>query len=160
MTGLGSLVNAGAIIVGSAAGCLIRSSLPERFKKTMMQAVGLAVLFVGISGVVQGSLTASSDGSLDRRFIMQMILSLLIGGIVGEWIRIEDRLKHFGKRAQKIVKSDDSQFAKGFVTASLIYCVGAMAIVGSLNDGLNGDRTILFAKAVLDGMISMILAST
>ena len=160
MTGLGSLVNAGAIVAGSLAGCALKSALPERFKKTLMQAMGLSVFFVGITGAVQASLTASSAGSLDRQFILQMIIALLAGGLIGESIRLEDRLSRLGDVAQRVFKSKDSHFSKGFVSASLIFCVGAMAIVGSMNDGLTGDRSILYAKALLDLIISFILAST
>jgi uncharacterized membrane protein YqgA involved in biofilm formation len=138
----------------------VKSALPERVKRTMMNAMGLSVFFIGITGAVQASLTASSVGSLDRQFVMHMILSLLVGGIIGECIRLEDRLSRLGNIAQHVFKSTDSHFSKGFVSASLIFCVGAMAIVGSMDDGISGDRSILYAKAVLDGIISMILAST
>lgn len=159
MIGLGTVVNAGAIILGTAAGVLVKTGLPERFRKTVLQGIGLAILFVGISGALQGLLRITPSGSLDRIFIIETIVFLVAGALLGELIRIEQGLEHLGGRIQKRI-SGDSRFAEGFVSATLVFCVGAMAIVGSLEDGLTGSRTTLYAKAFLDGVISLVLAST
>lgn len=159
MIGLGTIVNVVAVVTGAVAGILIRNGLSERVKSIIMQGVGLAVLFVGLSGALQGLYTVAGD-SLDRQYIMLMIASLLIGGITGELLQIETRLERIGEWFQNRFSRSESTFAQGFVTASLIYCVGAMAIVGALEDGLTGDATILFSKAILDGVSAVIFAAT
>ncbi|ADQ08200.1 protein of unknown function DUF554 [Caldicellulosiruptor hydrothermalis 108] len=164
MTGLGTIVNALAVIVGSIFGLILKFGIPERFKTTIMQAISLSVIFIGISGVLQGIFKVLSTGKIDRQFIMLMIFSLVIGGLVGEILRIEDFLEKLGdkikKSVSKVIKSENSAFTEGFVTASLVFCVGAMAIVGSLEDGLNHNFSILFAKSILDGVTSIIFSAT
>jgi uncharacterized membrane protein YqgA involved in biofilm formation len=158
MIGIGTLVNAGAILLGTAAGVIIKTGMPQRFKDTVLQGIGLSILFVGISGTLQGILRPSPSG-FDRVFLIETIIFLVIGAVLGELAKIEQRLEHAGEIIQKRFPGD-SRVSEGFVTATLIFCVGAMAIVGSLEDGLSGNRTTLYAKAVLDGVISLVLAST
>ena len=160
MTGLGTIVNAAAIIAGGVAGSLLRSGLPERFRDTVMQALGLSIIMIGLSGALQGIYVVTASGKLYREYIMLMIFSLVGGAIIGELLNIEDKLERLGIWIQKKYLKNSGNFAEGFVTASLVFCVGAMAIVGSLEDGLTGDRGTLFAKAVLDGVISVIFAAT
>lgn len=160
MTGLGTVVNAAAIIAGGVSGSLIRNGLPERFRETIMQAIGLAIMIIGLSGALQGIYKINAAGRLDREFIMQMIFSLVAGAISGELLNIEERLERMGKWIQKKYIKKSGNFAEGFVTASLVFCVGAMAIVGSLEDGLAGNTSTLFAKSVLDGIISVMFAAT
>ncbi len=160
MTGLGTIVNAAAIIAGGLSGALLRSGLPERFRDTVMQALGLSILMIGFSGALQGIYVVTEGGKLSREYIMLMIFSLVGGAIIGELMNIEDKLQKFGLWIEKKYLKNSGNFAEGFVTASLVFCVGAMAIVGSLEDGLNGDTGTLFAKAVLDGVISVIFAAT
>lgn len=160
MIGLGTLVNFAAIAVGGAAGSLVKTGLSQRFKTVIMQAIGLSVLVVGISGALQGMFAVIDGGRLDRQFIMTMIFSLVIGGVTGEWINIEDRLDSLGQWFQRKLAKGESNFAEGFVTASLVYCVGAMAIVGSLEDGLTGNTSTLFAKSILDGVSALVFAAT
>jgi uncharacterized membrane protein YqgA involved in biofilm formation len=147
---LGTIVNSLAIIGGSLLGLLFSRGIPDRFKEIIMSAVGLSVVLIGIKSAL------SSDD------ILIVIFSMVIGAIIGEAIRIEDRLNDFGRfLEQKIVRksADTGSFARGFVTASLIFCVGSMAIVGSLESGLTGNHQTLFAKSVLDGVTSIIFAS-
>ncbi|MGL4368364.1 MAG: DUF554 domain-containing protein, partial [Spirochaetota bacterium] len=132
---------------------------PERFKKILMQSIGLAILFIGISGALQGIFQITASGAISRRDIIEMIIFMVLGGLLGELAKIEQGLDLLGKRIQQHIKGNN-HFAEGFVTASLIFCVGAMAVVGSLEDGLTGSRETLYAKSVLDGVISVILAST
>ena len=160
MIGLGTVVNAGAVIVGGLAGTVIKKGLPERYKNIVMQALGLSVLFIGISGALQGIYKVLGNGSLDRQFIMTMIFSLVIGGVIGELINIESKLERLGSWFQSKFSKNGGNFAEGFVTASLVYCVGAMAIVGSLEDGLTGNPKTLFAKSILDGVSSVVFGAT
>ncbi len=160
MTGLGTIVNTAAVIVGGIAGTLLRSGIPEKYKKTVMQGIGLSVLFIGVSGTIKEMLAIVNGNKLDRQFIMLMIFSLVIGGLLGEAIKIEDRLENLGKWFQSKLPAKGGSFSNGFVTASLVYCVGAMAIVGALEDGLSGNPSTLFAKSILDGISSVIFAAT
>lgn len=160
MIGLGTIVNFAAIAAGGAAGSMVKNGLSQRFKTVIMQAIGLSVLIIGISGALQGMFAVTGGGKLDRQFVMSMIFSLVAGGIVGEWINIEDKLGKLGQWFQKKLVKGESNFADGFVTASLVYCVGAMAIVGSLEDGLTGNTSTLFAKSILDGVSAIVFAAT
>lgn len=160
MTGLGTIVNAAAIIAGGVSGALLRSGLPERFRETVMQALGLSIIMIGLSGALQGIYVVTAGGKLSREYIMLMIFSLVGGAIIGELLNIEDKLEKLGLWIEKKFLKNSGNFAEGFVTASLVFCVGAMAIVGSLEDGLTGDTGTLFAKAILDGVISVIFAAT
>ena len=160
MIGLGTIVNVCVIIAGGIAGLFVKNGIPQRFKDTIMQAIGLSVLIIGISGALQGIYKVVNGGSLDRQYIMTMIFSLVIGGIAGELINIEDKLDRAGSWFQKKFAKSDGNFVEGFITASLIYCVGAMSIVGSLEDGLMGNPGTLFAKSILDGISSIIFSAT
>jgi len=147
---LGTIVNTIAILIGGFIGLLFGQALPDRMKKTVIQGIGLAVLLIGASMALQTKNT------------LVVIASLVIGGIVGELIDIEEQLKRFGQwLEQKFSRnSGQSGFTKAFVTASLIYCVGAMAIMGSLESGLKGNHTILYAKSMLDGISALVFASS
>ena len=158
MIGLGTIVNTVSIVAGGTVGSFIKNGLSERFKSTIIQAIGLSVVIIGISGTLQGITKTIPGDRTDR--IMLMIFSLVIGGLIGELIDIEDKLDKMGAWFQKKFVKGESNFAEGFVTASLIYCVGAMAIVGSLEDGLTGSTSTLFAKSILDGVSSIIFAAT
>lgn len=160
MIGLGTIVNFVAILVGGACGFILKKGIPERFKTTIMQAIGLSVMIIGVSGALQGIYSITSEGKLDRNYITGMILSLVGGSILGEILNIEEGLDKLGAWFQKRFAKSESNFAKGFVMASLVYCVGAMAIVGSLEDGLYGKVDILFAKSMLDGISAIIFSAT
>ena len=157
MHGLGTLVNCAAILAGSLVGLLIRGGLPKRFEETIFQAVGLAVVFIGLGGALSGLLKLS-DGALTTQYTMLMVLSLVLGAVIGEALNIEKGLENLGTRLKKRVpeKYAGSSFVEGFVTASMLFCIGAMAIVGSLEDGLTGSHSVLFAKSVLDGVSSVL----
>ncbi|MCQ2458621.1 MAG: DUF554 domain-containing protein [Clostridia bacterium] len=147
MTGV--LINAGTIIAGSLAGLILRRGLSDRMRKTLMQALGLCVIMIGICGAV---------GTKDT---LCVIVCMVIGTVTGTAINIEKQLDRLGKFAErKLAGNGEQSVAKGFVTASLIFCVGAMAIVGSLESGLKGDHSTIVSKAIIDGVTSMILAGT
>ncbi len=146
----GTIVNALAIIAGSLLGLFFSKGIPDNYKEIIMSGVGLSVVLIGI----KSSLVSDS--------LMIVIFSVIIGAVVGEFLKIEMRLELFGKFLERLVaskSSDTSSFARGFVTASLVFCVGSMAIVGSLESGLTGNHQTLFAKSVLDGVTSVIFAS-
>ena len=159
MIGLGTLVNVLAIVVGAIVGMLFRRGLKERFQNIMMQACGLATLFIGLSGALEMIFTVS-DGRLKSGSTMLIVISLILGGLAGELINIENLLEKAGDKLKKAVKSKgDGKFTEGFVTASLVVCVGAMAICGPLEEGLTGNSQTLFIKAILDCVIVMVFAS-
>jgi uncharacterized membrane protein YqgA involved in biofilm formation len=145
---LGTIVNCLAIVAGSLVGLLFKNGIPDRYNQTVMQAVGLAVLLVGLKTAI-----VSDD-------LLVIIISLALGALSGEWVGIEDRLNRLGKFLESRFSKGSGGFAQGFVTASLIYCVGSMAIVGSLESGLSGNHATLFAKSCLDGIVSIILSSS
>lgn len=145
---LGTIVNAVAIIAGSLLGILFRGGIPKKFTLTMMQAISLAVLLIGFK------MALKTDA------ILLVIFSLVIGSLIGEFINIERRLEGLGKRLENRFSKPGSGIAKGFVVASLVFCVGSMAIVGALESGLTGNHQTLFAKSALDGLFSIIFASS
>ncbi|MBW1608604.1 MAG: DUF554 domain-containing protein [Deltaproteobacteria bacterium] len=145
---LGTIVNTVAIIAGSLLGLLFRGGIPKKFTVTMMQAISLAVMLIGFK------MALKSDA------ILLIIFSLVIGSLIGEFINIESRLERLGKRLETRFSKPGSGVAKGFVVASLVFCVGSMAIVGALESGLTGNHQTLFAKSALDGLFSIIFASS
>ena len=145
---MGTLVNAIAVVAGSLIGLLIRRGLPERVEGAAMKLLGLSVLIIGFNGVVTSMVTVGADGSLSSDGSLLLIASLVIGGVSGELWEIDDKLTRMGKRIEE--RFGKEGFAKGFINGSLIYCIGAMAIIGALNDGLTGDSSILYIKSVLD----------
>ena len=145
---LGTIVNTLSIVVGSLIGLFFRGGIPEKYSKTIMHAIGLAVVLIGLKTALQ------TDA------ILMVILSLAIGSLIGELLGIEERLDQLGQWIGKHISRDSAGVSKGFVFASLLYCVGAMAIVGSLESGLSGNHQTLFAKSILDGIGSVIFAST
>lgn len=157
----GTIINAVLIVIGATAGLLFKKVLPKRLKDTLLQAVGLIVMFVGIGGAVSAALTYE-DGAFGTKDTLIMILAMVFGTIVGELINIEKQLDRFGAFCQRKLVKDDakSTFAEGMVTASLIFVVGAMAVVGSLDNGIRGDNSTLVAKGVIDCITAMVLAST
>ncbi len=145
---LGTVVNAAAIIVGSLLGFIFRRGIPQRYTNTVMSGIALSVLLIGIMGAIE------------TQQILLLIFSLVIGSIIGEFLKIEEQLEKLGKWAGDKVGNYRGNFARGFVTSSLLFCVGSMAIIGALESGLTGNHDKLFAKSVLDGITSIIFAST
>lgn len=148
---VGTLVNTGAVIAGSLIGLLLGNILPERLRDTVMKGLGLCTLFVGIDGMLGGSNALIA------------IISMAVGAVIGELCDLDGHLNRFAEGLEKSFKKGREggpSLAEGFVTASLVFCVGAMTIVGSLNDGLTGNHEMLFTKATLDFVSSMIFASS
>lgn len=145
---LGTIVNSIAIIIGGFLGNFFKNFIPEKYSESLLKGSGLAVILIGIKLGLQGN------------NLTLLIISILIGTLIGEMIDIESRLESIGKKLEvKSSKSKDS-ISKGFVTCTLIYCVGSMAIVGSIQSGLTGNHEILYAKSLLDGIISISMAAT
>ncbi len=145
---IGTLVNTGAVVVGSAIGLGAGTRLPESIKSILMQALGLSVLVIGLRM------------ALEAQHALLAIACLLLGGVSGELLRIEQRLENLAETLRHMLRSDSSRFVEGFVTATLLYLTGAMTIVGSIRDGTVGDPSVLLVKALLDGVASIALASS
>ncbi len=160
MFGLGTIINVGGIVVGGVCGMLFGNRLEKRFQDTLMVATAVCVLFLGISGALQEMMTVA-DGKLSSGGTMMMIGSFAIGALLGEWMNLEHHMERFGEWLKiKTGSSGDTGFVDGFVTASLTVCIGAMAVVGSIQDGISGDYSTLAAKAVLDLIIIMIMTAS
>ncbi len=144
----GTLVNALAIITGALAGVILGRLIPERFNEIAMQGIGLAVLLIGLQMALQS------------QQVLLLIFSLVLGGIIGELLRIEERLLSLGIMIERSLGGGQSKIARAFVYTTLLYCVGAMAITGSLESGLMGRHQILYAKSALDGIASIVFGST
>jgi len=145
---LGTFVNFLAIIGGSIVGLFLKGGIPERISSTVMNGISLCILFIGISGAFK----------VDNMLIV--IISMSIGAVIGELFNLDEKLKKLGDWLEKKFKNNKNKISEGFVSASLIYCVGAMAIVGSLESGLRGNHEILFSKSILDGISAIIFSST
>ena len=167
MKGIGTIINVLAVLLGGGAGMLLKNRMKSntsvsggRYQEILMHALGVSTMFIGISGTLKGMFTVNG-GALEASGSMLMIICLVLGSVLGEWIDIEKWMDRFGVwLRQKFGGKDDNQFVEGFVSASLVICIGAMAIVGALEDGLQGDPSTLIAKAILDAVIVMVFASS
>ena len=157
---LGTLINTGAIIAGGVVGSFFQRGLKERFQETLMSAMGLSVILLSIGGVCSEMLTLQ-NGQLETQGVLMMIVSLALGALVGEAINLEHHTQTFGAfLREKSGNSGDNKFVDAFVTASLTVCIGAMAIVGSIQDGLTGDISVLVTKAILDCIIIFVMTAS
>ena len=160
MYGLGTLINVIAIIVGGLFGILFGRFIGDRHRDTLCKACGLAVIFIGTAGALKGMFSVV-DGKIVYGGDFLIIGCLTVGAIIGELINIEGGFEKFGNWLKNKTRSNgDNNFIEGFVSASFTVCIGAMAIVGSINDGLYGDCTILVTKSILDFIIIMIMAAS
>lgn len=159
MAGLGTIVNVCAIASAGIVGCAAGRFLKESIRQTILQACGVMVIFIGIGGVMQQMLRIES-GVLTTGGTMMMLLSLVIGTVIGSALDIEKRIEQFGIWLKnKTGNEKDSRFVSAFVSASLTVCVGAMAIIGSINDGIYGDHAVLFTKSIIDFAIIVSMAA-
>ncbi|MCL2763383.1 MAG: DUF554 domain-containing protein [Treponema sp.] len=147
---LGPLVNALVVVVCSLIGCFLVKKIPERFEDHIKKALGLAIIFVGIKG------------ALENQNILLLIMSIAVGAVLGELIDIDKWMNRFGRWAERKLgmSGPESSFSKGFVSASILFCTGSMAIVGSMQSGLQGNHEMLFAKSILDGSISLVFGAS
>ena len=157
MVGLGTIINSAAIIVGGVFGHLFGKILNERIQDSLQKASGICVLFIGLAGAMEGMLKLSGS-SLSAGRSMLIVASLALGALVGELLNIEHGFERFGEWLKvKTGNAKDKSFVEGFVTASLTVCIGAMAVVGSIKDGISGDYSILVTKAILDLIIITVM---
>ena len=161
MIGIGTIVNVLTIIAGSTVGMIAQKGIPDAMQKAVMKVLGIAVMFIGLSGTLAEMLVVTAEG-ISTQGTMLMIVSLVIGTIAGELIRIEDRLESLGDKMKtlKLFRNASATFTEGFVTATLVVSVGARAIIGSFNDGLGLGPEVLINKSILDFVSTMIFAST
>ena len=145
---LGSFANAGAIILGSLVGIALHSRFPDRIREIVFQGLGLSVLLIGV------------QMALKVENILLLIFSILIGGIIGELMNLELLFEKLAKKLKIAIKSKNELFTDGLITSSLLFCIGAMAIIGAFDEGIRGDATVLYTKSILDGFASIALAST
>ena len=154
MPGLGTIINVAAIVIGGILGLLCGNKLPERVQHTLMMGNGVAVMFLGIAGAMEKMLSPDSG-------TMMIVLSIAIGGLLGGALDLDGRMERFGVwLREKTGSSGDKGFVDAFVTASLTVCIGAMAVVGAIQDGLYGDHATLVTKAILDFLIILIMAAS
>ncbi|WP_017298409.1 DUF554 domain-containing protein [Nodosilinea nodulosa] len=151
----GTWINVATVVLGTALGLMLRSRLPRSMQQIITQAVGLMTLVIGVT--MARSLSALEAGPIDG--IILALLVMVIGGLLGEWWQIEKRLSVLGDWLKARVRGG-GRFTEGFVAASLLFCIGPMAIVGSLNNGLAGDNTLLTLKATMDGLAAIALTGT
>lgn len=157
MYGLGTVINVAGILLGGLAGMLFGKALKENHQQTLTRVCGVATLFIGVSGALEGMLRLEGS-ALVSGGAMLVVICLALGGLTGELLGIEKGFERFGSWLKiKTGNARDKQFVDGFVTASLTVCIGAMAIVGSIQDGITGDYSILATKAVLDFVIIMVM---
>ena len=160
MIGLGTLINVGGIIAGGLIGIICGKLITPRIQDTLMKANGVCVLFLGIAGTLEQMIHVQ-DGRLLSTGTMMMILSMSIGALIGELINLDSRMEQFGEwLKQKTGNAKDRLFVDGFVTASLTVSIGAMAIVGALQDGLTGNFSTLLTKAILDLIIICVMTAS
>jgi uncharacterized membrane protein YqgA involved in biofilm formation len=143
----GTIVNTITVIVGSIVGLFLGNKLPEKVKNTVIQSIGLFTMLIGISMV------------LKVQDYLIVFLSIVLGGFTGELLNIELHLTNTVERIKNKIRPNSSNFVDGFITATLIFCVGAMTVVGSIQEGLTGDATLLYTKSLMDGVTSITLAS-
>lgn len=157
---MGTLINMAAIFIGGIFGLVVGKAISKRFQDILYMVCGISTLFIGIGGVMQHMLTIEGN-ALNTQGTMMVLGSLTIGALIGEAINIEKRIEQFGEwLKRKSGNAGDPAFIDAFVTASLTVCIGAMAIVGAIQDGMTGDYSILAAKSVLDLVIVCVMAAS
>ncbi len=151
----GTWINIMTVLIGTSLGLMLRNNFKKVFLDTIMQAIGLVVLFIGFN--LASYLTKIQAGKIEG--IVLGLITIVIGGVLGEYIQIEEKLIFIGNKLRKIC-SGSVNFVEGFITSSLLFCLGPMTLIGSLNNGLTGDNNLLIVKSTLDGLTSLALASS
>ena len=160
MIGMGTIINAALTLVGGALGFFFGKALKERYQNIMIAGCGLSTIFIGASGTFKQMLTLT-DGVLGTQGEMMLVISMCLGGLLGEILNIEGNLERFGEWLKiKSHSEGDTRFIDGFTSASFTICIGAMAIIGPMNDALYHDYTILTTKGILDMIIVMALTAS
>lgn len=154
---IGTLVNAGAVLCGSLIGLAAKKWIRQSMSDALMKVIGLATLLIGLGGTLSYMLQIGDDGSVTSDGGMLLLVSLVIGALIGELLKIDDRISRLSGWVERKMRLDG--FAKGFISATLLFCVGAMTVVGSFNDGLNHDPSLLFVKSAMDCASSVFLSA-
>ena len=154
----GTWVNVCGILLGSLIGVLLKKGISEHINDAVMRAEGLAIGIIALNGIIAAMFRVGEDGRISDRGGLVLLVCLVLGCLIGELLKIHDHIESLGLFVER--RFHTSGFAKGFVSASLVFCIGAMALIGALNDGLTGDSSILFVKAALDFTTSIILAAS
>jgi len=161
MTGIGTIVNTAAILAGGGLGLLLKKGIPDRFQKIVFTATGTGTFLLGITGVITASVKAAGDGTLSGSYALGLILALVLGGVLGELLRIDRAFDRVGEllKSRFAGVSGAGDIGGGFACATILFCSGAMAILGSIQDGAQGAPSMLYTKAVLDGVTALIFAT-
>ncbi len=154
----GTIVNAAAVIIGGLIGVFLKKGIRREIMEGIMKAEGIAVLVIGMNGVITNMLSVGADGKITENGGFVLLISLVLGALAGELLKIDERINSIGNKIEKKVKAEG--FSKGMVSACLIFCVGSMSVIGSINDGLTGDSSVLLIKSTLDFITAIVLAST
>ena len=161
MIGMGSIVNAAAIVAGGLVGLVAGKAISERTRATLVSGMAVGTLFVGASSTFSKMLAVGDGGAVECRGALMLVMSLAIGAVAGEIIDIDGKFERFGVWLRRVSRNEnDGSFLDGFVTASLTYCIGAMAILGALEDGLRGDPSLLYLKSAMDGIFTIALTAS
>lgn len=161
MTGIGSIVNAGAIIAGGLIGLAVGSFISKRVQATLVSGMAVGTLFIGAGSTFSKMLVSGEGGSLESRGALMLVISLAVGAVAGELLDIDGKMERFGEWLKRVSHNErDGSFLDAFVTASLTFCIGAMAILGALEDGLKGDPSLLYLKSVMDGIFTIALTAS
>ncbi|BAX78938.1 DUF554 domain-containing protein [Labilibaculum antarcticum] len=144
---IGTLVNVVAILVGGSLGLIFRTRIPERMFKIVFQAIGIFTLYLGVSM------------ALKANELLIMVFSLVVGALIGEFLRLEDRVENLSELLKKKIGSKDDKFSTGFVTSFMLFCLGAMTILGSMEEGMGNEPTLLLTKSMMDGFSAVALAA-
>ena len=155
---MGTLINAALILLGDVIGLVFKKAVSKEMEYSIHKATGVAVLIIGICGVLSAMLKTKTDGTISSSGELILVVRLALGTFVGELLKLEERLNKGCKWIESKFKM--SNFATGFITSTVIYCIGAMAIVGAINDGLLGDSSTLITKGIIDGITSVVLAAS
>jgi len=160
MIGLGTIINVAAIVVGGFIGLLGGKRLPVRCQEALIRSMGVCVMLVGIAGVMEKMLTVQ-NGRVTSGGTMMLVISVAVGCLIGEMLNIDGQMERFGRwLREKSGNGQDNRFLDAFISATMTVCIGAMAIVGAVEDGIHGDYTILAAKALMDFVIILVMASS
>lgn len=155
---MGTIINAAMILLGGIIGLMFKKAVSKEMEFSIHKATGVAVLVIGICGVLSAMLKSKDNGGISSSGELLLVVSLALGTFIGELLKLEERLNKGCKWIESKFKM--SNFATGFITATMIYCIGAMAIVGAINDGLLGDSSTLITKGIIDGITSVVLAAS
>ena len=155
---MGTLINTALVLLGGAIGLVFKKAISENMEYSIHKATGVAVLVIGLAGVMTNVLSVDESGKLSSSGELMLVISLALGTFIGELLRLDDRLNSGCKKIEEKFKM--SNFSSGFITATMIYCIGAMAIVGAINDGLLHDSSTLITKGIIDGITSIVLAAS